>query len=520
MLTNRHPFPLPHSPPYCTPHRPTPNSIILLKLSTSRLTLLPVFNSAIEYSTEPLRSNQIYYSYISANSPPRGWLVGWLVGLDMSVNNSHDEPEEKVVLVVGACCLDRLLAVTSYPQADAKIRTTAYHELAGGNAGNTATAMALLQNAAFLSGTNNNNNNNNNSGRIKIKILTKVGDDSVGLKLVQDLAKAGVDLSSPLFQVKIGSTTSSTTIVVSNTENTRTCFHTPGSCGELTIEGFEAASLDELFENVVLLSSDGRHTSVANALAKEARKRGIPVAVDPEKDRQREEQDELMVLATTLLTNSDQMDKYFDRRRRELAGQNEGESLLKPVISLSTENTNSSTQILANAIDPSSFYLRWHGDTQLHKEVVLTKGKLGAIRVTSKKMEATKNSPGEPTILVRDDAYPVVINYTDAGEGVTSQFEVETTGVVHDVNVIDTTGAGDAFIGGYLLCKLVFPSSSQLALQFGTWVAGKKLEGPGAQSTLPMGIDVDNILGNTKEEVQQSLNALIGPFGCCENTQP
>ena len=424
--------------------------------------------------------------------------------------HSHDDQAERVVLVVGACCLDRLLTVTSYPQADAKIRTTAYHELAGGNAGNTATTMALLHNAEFLSGSSN------NSYRIKIKILTKVGDDSVGLKVVQDLAKAGVDLSSPLFQVKIGATTSLTTIVVSDTENTRTCFHTPGSCGELTMEDFRAASLDTLFENVVLLSSDGRHTSVANALAKEARKRGIPVAVDPEKDRQRVEQDELMVLATTLFTNSDQMGTYFDRQRKELEEQNRRGSLAKPVIRGTKGDTNSITQMLACAIDPSCFYLRWHGDTQLHKEVVLTKGKLGAIRVAPKKMEAYENSPGESEILVSDDAYPVVINYTDVGEGMTSQFEVNTTGVVRDVNIIDTTGAGDAFIGAYLLCKLVFPSLPQLALQFGTWVAGKKLEGPGAQSALPMGTDVDTILGITEEEVQQSLNTLIGPFGSCE----
>ena len=46
--------------------------------------------------------------------------------------------EENVVLVVGSLGLDRLLTVQKYPEADSKIRTTAYHEQGGGNAGNTA----------------------------------------------------------------------------------------------------------------------------------------------------------------------------------------------------------------------------------------------------------------------------------------------------------------------------------------------------------------------------------------------
>ena len=415
---------------------------------------------------------------------------------------SSGDAQEKVVLIVGACCLDRLLTVASYPQADAKIRTRAYHELGGGNAGNTATAMALLKNASFVSGSNN----------IKIKILTKLGDDSVGRRLMHDLAMAGVDLSSPLFQVKTESTTSFTTIIVSDTEHSRTCFHTPGTCGELTMEDFHAAALDEVFENVVLLNSDGRHTDVANALAKEARRRGIPVAVDPEKDRSLAAQDELMELATTLFTNSDQLDNYFERRSKELEEQGGRVPLLKPKINGSAGNT-SNTQILGNSVKPSSFYLRWHADAQLHKEVVLTKGTMGAIRVIPKKLESCEDIPGESLTLVRESTTPIIIDHTDSRECTMSQFEVETTGVVKDVNVIDTTGAGDAFIAGYLLCKLLYPGASQLALQFGSWVAGQKLGGPGAQSALPKGIDVDKMLGRTREEIQRSLQTLIGPFG-------
>ena len=50
-------------------------------------------------------------------------------------SNKIDAP---VILVIGACALDRLLTVSSYPVADAKIRTNSYREVGGGNAANTA----------------------------------------------------------------------------------------------------------------------------------------------------------------------------------------------------------------------------------------------------------------------------------------------------------------------------------------------------------------------------------------------
>lgn len=50
-------------------------------------------------------------------------------------SNKIDAP---VILVIGACALDRLLTVSSYPVADAKIRTNSYNEVGGGNAANTA----------------------------------------------------------------------------------------------------------------------------------------------------------------------------------------------------------------------------------------------------------------------------------------------------------------------------------------------------------------------------------------------
>ena len=94
-------------------------------------------------------------------------------------------------------------------------------------------------------------------------------------------------------------------------------------------------------------------------------------------------------------------------------------------------------------------------------------------------------------------------------------YQVHYAGVIADSNVIDTTGAGDAFIGGYILTHLLsntLDDPIQFGLEFGAWVGGKKLSGPGARSALPKGCEVDNQLGRTIEEIQGRLGMLLRPF--------
>lgn len=96
---------------------------------------------------------------------------------------------------------------------------------------------------------------------------------------------------------------------------------------------------------------------------------------------------------------------------------------------------------------------------------------------------------------------------------------IRQIGILQGVNVVDTTGAGDAFIGGYLMAKLFAPSQEhndaiQFALSFGAWVAGRKVAGRGARSGLPKGAALDEDLGNTKETIQESLKSKLSTFKC------
>jgi sugar/nucleoside kinase (ribokinase family) len=93
-------------------------------------------------------------------------------------------------------------------------------------------------------------------------------------------------------------------------------------------------------------------------------------------------------------------------------------------------------------------------------------------------------------------------------------YKVHYAGVLADAHVIDTTGAGDAFIGGYILTQLLATTNydPMFGLEFGAWVGGKKLSGPGARSALPKGCEADNQLGRIPGEVQDRLGKLLRPF--------
>lgn len=269
--------------------------------------------------------------------------------------------QEKVILLVGCCGLDRLMTVSSYPRADAKVRTTAYHEMGGGNAANTACAMALLCDASLFKNEN-----------FRIKLLSKVGDDYIGQQLKDELQKSGVDVSLLCFGGQ-GTTTGFTSVIVSEAEHTRTCIHTPGTCGELTLADVALENLEELFANVVHVHFDSRNAKVSLMLAQEAHRRNIPISVDAEKDRHTKSLDQLLEIADMVFTNSSQLDGYLDRWTGELEAEHKRQPLAVPVISTICGNP-SLLEICAKGIFPCHFFQRWYGaKTNKKRELIITK---------------------------------------------------------------------------------------------------------------------------------------------------
>jgi len=271
--------------------------------------------------------------------------------------------EEKVILLVGCCGLDRLLTVSTYPRADSKVRSTAYHEIGGGNAANTASAMALLSSAAIFA-----------NEHFCIKLLTKVGDDYIGQQLKDELTKCGVD-TTLVCRGHQGSTTSFTSVIVSQNEHTRTCIHTPGTCGEFSVVDLESENMNDLFANVVHLHSDSRLADVSLLLAKEAHQRNITVSVDVEKDRHVKSLDGLLEMADMVFTNSTQIHDYLKRWTGDLEAKHNRRPLAEAVISTVGDDDNGRIkEMCALGIAPSHFFQRWFDKEPIRsREVIITK---------------------------------------------------------------------------------------------------------------------------------------------------
>lgn len=262
--------------------------------------------------------------------------------------------DSKVILVIGAASLDRLLTIPHFPDPDAKIRSTDYNEVGGGNAANSASAIARLVDAKCWE----------SEKKVIVKILTKIGNDEVGKSVIEQLQNSNVDISSPMFKIgSEGSTTSVCTILVDSKAHTRTCIFTLGTCGELSLEDVQSVDLDAIFKNVIHLHSDARHTDAALALAQEAKKRGIPVSLDCEKDRMNPSFDKLLEISDIVFTNSSCLELYLRRLEAELLLKTNRPPLGQLDASRNgedIENDDETSQIYIKSLIPNAFLSRWY----------------------------------------------------------------------------------------------------------------------------------------------------------------
>ena len=395
------------------------------------------------------------------------------------------------LLVVGSCALDRLLTVPRYPAPEMKMRTTHYHEVGGGNASNAAHAAALLLTSC------------------RVQLCTKIGSDVVGQTVMEELERAGIDIHHDLFQVVPDTTTALTTVIVSALEHTRTCMHTPGTCGEWSLHEVQRlldsqqqqqTSID--WENVCHVHSDARHTEAACLLARQAKQRQIPISLDVEKDRGSKALDELLDLADIIFTNALQIEDYLQRLTREWEASTQRTPLDMPDLYNQSTLSESLAQSFLHALGPSTYFTRRYH--QVGKEVVITKGDQGSIHVRCESIDigdetsASKGSKHTVT-LQENESYAesegtiyclrqvFVDHMASSTRRVEAVYRLRAVGILPNVTIVDTTGAGDAFLGGYLAAQLdadMYPTVTD-RMRLAAWVAGHKLQGPGARTTLP-----------------------------------
>jgi hypothetical protein len=122
--------------------------------------------------------------------------------------------------------------------------------------------------------------------------------------------------------------------------------------------------------------------------------------------------------------------------------------------------------ILAHAIRPSIFFTRWFG--QKGKQVVISKGNMGALCVQCDSVEWSEGDDdasfnqielsvdrGSDVVRVHHGFADRSDKFRDEKTQLSAGYQIHRAGVLPDIAVVDTTGVGDAFIGGYILAQLI-----------------------------------------------------------------
>jgi len=400
-----------------------------------------------------------------------------------------------------------------------------------------------------------------------VSVATVVGADAAGADIVDGLRSAGVGVGTVL---RRPGNSPFTYVLVDTSSATRTCIHTPGSCGELLPADCEAGgaldcgepssekdgnsaaksevvgSLDsnsrtkrhkkshaecltsaqisavDCLANCWLLHCDSRHTEGSVTCARRANTRRVLVSVDCEKDRPYFE--ELLPCADVLFTNS-----VFPTKRCPEPNSVVFEtpasmaSDLPEKVPLRSDNGHQRSPIVSPEADAvvcttargQARLLATFPRVQL---VVSTLGALGAV-AAMRKLPTVSTAVNNTSCSFSLELGPMAGHSSAEEETIglvkASWFSPFSNGDEYDEftfvyvgawplgengaattpeQVVDTTGAGDAFIGGALhALRQGAPIAKILAA--GTFVAGQKVQAQGARSNLPSAAALQSAIG-------------------------
>ncbi|XP_002268232.3 uncharacterized protein LOC100241187 isoform X2 [Vitis vinifera] len=346
-------------------------------------------------------------------------------------------PDNLTVLGCGAAVVDLLAAVAAYPKPDDKIRTTSLKVQGGGNAANALTCAARLG--------------------LKPRLISKVADDAQGRSILEELQADGVDTS--FFVVSKEGNSPFTYIIVDNQTKTRTCIHTPGY-PPMRPEELSESSLSSALDGTRLFYSDVRLHETALVVAEEAARKNIPILVDAEKKR--EGLDDLLNFSDYVVCSANFPQEWT-----------EAPSIASALVSM---------------------LLR----LPKLKFVIVTLGEDGCIMLERSLNESPATEERDIDSLVEslkqrkhnDIAIPTCVSSSVTkvranGIGtVNARLFVGTAEKIPPSEVIDTTGAGDAFIGAvlYAICTNMPPEKM---LPFAAQVAAAGCRALGARTGLP-----------------------------------
>lgn len=176
-----------------------------------------------------------------------------MVKLRLSAQTERLEIMNKIV-GIGACVMDTLYNIPSYPQEDTKLRAMKSMHAGGGPAATgLVTAKKLGEQSAYIG---------------------VLSDDNGGKFLAEDFIKYGVDTS--LIEIKSGYRSFSSVIWLCADTASRTCVFDKGNLPPLVLSDSQKQAIID----ADLLMVDGNEMSAAVAAAKIARENGTKVLYD------------------------------------------------------------------------------------------------------------------------------------------------------------------------------------------------------------------------------------------------
>ncbi|XP_059077056.1 uncharacterized protein LOC131057390 isoform X3 [Cryptomeria japonica] len=352
-------------------------------------------------------------------------------------------PEQRIVVGCGTVATDYLATVAAFPKPDEKIRSTNLQVQGGGNVGNALTGAARLG--------------------LCPRIISKVANDAPGRGILAELEADGVNTSYIVaLKMQVSETGNSpfTYVIVDEQTKTRTCIHSPGS-PPMIPEDLSAESLSSVLTGARIVYFDGRLPDIAHIVAKEASERQLPIFVDAE--RLREGLDELLNVATYVVCSANFPQAW-------------------------TEAPSIASALVAIALKLPHL-----------KFVIVTLGEEGCIML-EKNMQGSRDGENIDVNIMLESLQkkgkeissilPISVS-SEVGSlkapgigSVAGRLLIGTAEAIPPADLVDTTGAGDGFIGA-VLYAIAAGMPPENMLPFAARVAAAGCRALGARSGLP-----------------------------------
>jgi len=380
-------------------------------------------------------------------------------------------PSNLKLVGMGGVGVDYLAVVPYFPKPDEKMRSEALEVQGGGNCGNALSAAARLG--------------------LKPEIVTKVGLDGTGEEIISGLAEFGIGTSGV---VRSKGSSPMTYIIVDKEGESRTCIHTPGP--EMELSEMTADLIASTLEGARLVYFDGRLTEAAVLLARAAREAGVQVLVEAE--RIRPGLDDLLPLADFIVTskhfpmdftgepnvadaalvmmdmlpNAKTMITTLGSKGSFLIERAEGEGLESVVFSEALET------FMANAA-PLEVQESAHVSLGLSSSALVCTLGSDQEKALAARQAAQQNADQENSAK-----YASTLTATACPVTVSARVAYSPAWPLDSNLVVDTTGAGDSFIGStcYAICA---EFSRARTLQLASFVAATNCRSLGPRPGLP-----------------------------------